>query len=234
MTRPVLLVAGAALLLGALGCDRAGAPSPEAALLDDPPAAADVVLDGALLPLVKGNRWVMATMTDRPGPTDTVVVGDPVRVGAHTGVEVTTLRQGKPWRREVYRDGGDALYLLAIAETTRPYMTLEPPLPLVAQPPVPGASLRWNGVLRIGGKPAAADAFSRVTSLDTVQTARQGRFRAWQIETILTVHPDRGAPIPFAAIRWLSAGVGFVQRVYADQEKSCRAQLTDLDLKGNR
>lgn len=236
MTRAAAVGRLLPLLLGlAAGCDGPDkARSEDAALLDDPPTQSDIVVDGALLPLTKGNRWVMATETDHPGPSETIVVGDRVRVGAHEGTEVTTLRAGKPWRREVYRSDATGLYLLGIADERAPLMALTPPLPIASLPLTPGKYATWRGTLMIRGKAVPADAFSRVTGLESVQTARQGRFQAWKIDTVLMVRPAGQAPIPFPNVRWLSPSVGFVQRAYADRGVACRSQLTHMDLRGAR
>src|SRR5690242_10838208 len=102
----MLLLALAATALSGCADDVPQAIGPDVSLLEAPLKKEVPGEQGkTLLPLARGTIWDMTTFLYTAGSKwhDRLQVTGPINVDGVTGVEVKILREGKPWRREIYR-----------------------------------------------------------------------------------------------------------------------------------
>ena len=231
MTRRLSALAVLVLaLLPLSGCDD-GAPTVGA---DTPFLNAPLKADkpnpreARLLPLNPGDSWDMISYCRGKKSNDRLVVAGPVTVNGVSAIQVNHLREGKLWRREIYRETQDELQLVATQDETSDLMRYDPPLPILRYPVNDGDYTQWQGRFILGKANFPASAMSRISAREKVRTPA-GIFETLRIDTIVIV-TQPGGVIRFPSIRWLSPGVGFVRRGFADQSRPAFAEVTKFNV----
>ena len=220
----LLLVCAAALFLAGCGDGRPTLGGDmaylNAALKGDKPADRS----SRLLPLTPGNVWEMASYCQGTKSNDRLVVVGPANIGGVTGTLINHEREGKLWRKEIYRETETELQLVAAQDETSGLMRYSPPLPILKYPSNDGDYAEWSGRFIMDKANFPAHAFSRFSGREKVRTPA-GVFDTLRIDTVLIV-TQPGGEIRFPSIRWLSPGVGFVRRGFADQSRPAYAEVT--------
>lgn len=200
-----------------------------------------------VLPLTVGNSWEMLAVCAGEKSRERVVVTGPVNIGNVAGTQLDIYREGKKWRREIYRKVGNETQLVAMQDESSPLMVMDPPLPLFKEPMKEGDTTRWIGDYKLlpGLRPDGKDSgikqaqiwpsrgFSRVSGLETVVTSA-GRFKAFRIDSIVVANRfvnGKSQEIRFPMVRWVAPGVGLVRRGFADKGRPAFAELTKFDVK---
>jgi hypothetical protein len=132
-------------------------------------------------------------------------------------------KNGRLWRREVYLDTADGLFLTAMGEDDKPMMRLSPPVPVVLYPAAEGGEKAWNGTFQYKGLSYPANSYSRISALEPVAIFG-GKKLAFRTDTVIEINQD-GNIIKFPMLRWLTPGIGFVQRSFVDQGQPFYARL---------
>ncbi len=182
-----------------------------------------------ILPLTPGNVWEITSYCVGKKSNDRLIVIGPTTVDGVTGMMIHHLREGKLWRREIYRETETELQLLAAQDETSGLMQFEPPLPILKYPANDGDYTSWTGRFVMDKVNFPAYGYSRLSGREKIKTPA-GIFSAIRIDTILFV-TQPGGPIRFPAIRWLSPGIGFVRRGFADQGKPSYAEVTKFNVR---
>jgi len=176
-----------------------------------------------MLPLKPGNWWDMHAACKGETNEDHYVVVGPVTEGDVSGIEVDQIRNGKRWRREIFQQKGNTLYVAAMQDETSQLMRYDPPIPVYKEPINEGDTLQWYGDFRMGKETFPARALSRISGKESVTTAT-GKFKCFRVDTIVRV--TRGKQeVKFPTVRWLAARVGYVRRGYADKGRPAFAEV---------
>ncbi|MDX1933062.1 MAG: hypothetical protein SFU56_10695 [Capsulimonadales bacterium] len=228
-SRRSLCVWAALAAVGSAGCENEIRPSgPDIAILESPSGTAmTATLDNPLLSLKKGNFWEMMAYRQNVGSSEVTVTRDryvvhgPITVGGIAATEIRILRNGKTWRREVYRMNGPVLELVAAQDENSELMRYSPPVPLFKYPVREGDYLNWAGTFTIRGETLAARALSRISGQETVQTPA-AVFKTLRVDTMIALGDGQ---IKFPSARWFAPGVGFVRRGYAEMKNPASAEV---------
>jgi hypothetical protein len=173
-----------------------------------------------LLPLKTGSVWEMSASSPVGNSRDRLVVGATQTIGGVTGTEVVIYRNGAVWRRDVYANDANGLRLLAFGEDKQGLLVLDPPMPLSKPLVRTSESLLWRGTLMLNKMKLPATGFSRVSGKPNIRT-RLGTYQSYRIDTVITIvtPAPEGKTHHFPTMRWLSRGIGIVQRGYADDSR---------------
>jgi hypothetical protein len=185
----------------------------------------------SLLPLTKGNSWQMTSYVpqDNLKNSDKITMVGPITIDGFAGTEVTIQRDGKKWRREAYRLVNNELQLIAAQDENSDLMRYNPPIPLLKYPVHEGDSVGWSGSFRLGKTELPAQALSRISGTEKIKTPA-GVFTTYRVDTVLVVTQGENE-IRFPVVRWLSPGVGFVRRGYADKGRPAYSEVTRFDVR---
>lgn len=196
----------------ASGCGSTAPNQPvHVALLDIPASRTWARADG--LAWVGGERLSYLLETDGP----TVVresgkeTGSTVLGGRNARV-VEIRRDSVAWRREAYRAGASGLVLVAIAQSGKPWITLDPPLDLVRLPATAGDSRVWTGTVGVGKQRLSARGASRIEDPVPLRLADGSQRDAWPVRTTISVEGDETGDLQMEEVRWFVPNVGIVQR----------------------
>jgi hypothetical protein len=198
--------------------------------LQDIPAPRAEVRSENLLPLTPGNFWTMRGVSGDYRGLDKIVVGDSVLILGHKGTMVQLLRDGSLWRQEVYQQDASGLRLIAFGEKKADILQLDPPMQLLKPTFREGDEISWSGKIHFQKKIYSATGFCRVSSQDSVQTPK-GRFQTYRLDSVIAMSRDKGTPLFFPAIRWLSRDIGFIRRSFADGGKPVVQELDSYMVK---
>ena len=228
--RLLLLVALTAALSSVSGCDDfAPVVGADNAFLN---AALQgnkaVVKEARLLPLKTGDSWDMTSYSQGKKTSDRLIVSGPVTIAGVAGVQINHFREGKMWRREIYRETDNELQLVATQDETSDLMRYDPPLTVLKYPANDGDYAVWQGRFIMDKANFPASAMSRFSGREKVRTPA-GVFDTVRIDTIVLVTQPGGA-IRFPSIRWMAPGVGFVRRGFADQSRAAYAEVTKFNV----
>jgi hypothetical protein len=184
-----------------------------------------------LIPLAPGNYWELNAVSGTKRYHTKIVATGPRLVLGNTGVHVQLLRDGVLWRQEVYRNDSNGLYLLAYGEKKPDLLILDPPLQLTKHNIVAGDDISWAGKVRFQGKTYPATAYTRLSTLETLNT-HKGRFQAYRLDSVISMIRPGEKPLHFPSIRWLSKGIGIIRRSYADSGKPALEELDKYMVNG--
>jgi hypothetical protein len=229
--RPVAFLALLGLLaLPLAGCEEdTGSIGQDSAYLNAPLSSNDPKEERTnLLPLKPGSWWDMHAVCAGESNEDRYVVVGPVTEGDVSGIQVDQMRKGKRWRREIFQQKGDTLYICAMQDETSQLMRYNPPIPLCKEPVSEGDVLQWYGDFRMGKETLPARALSRISGKETVTTPT-GKFKTFRVDTIVQV--TRGKQeVKFPTVRWLTARVGYVRRGYADKGRPAFSEVKKFNV----
>jgi hypothetical protein len=227
----ILLSLGALLSLSA-GCETKLVPGGEDSnYLKDLPTPARDTTSTKLFPLVPGNYWELNAVSDTKRYHTKIVATGARPILGNTGVHLQLLRDGVLWRQEVYRNDSSGLYLLAYGEKKPDLLVLDPPLQLTKHNIVAGDDISWTGNVRFQGKTYPATAYTRISTLETLNT-HKGRFQAYRLDSVISMTRPGEKPLHFPSIRWLSKGIGIIRRSYADSGKPALEELDKYMVNG--
>jgi hypothetical protein len=223
------LLAITALLCGCNDAPRA--VGPDIAWLDAP-LTRDVPEEKGktLLPLTTGAFWEMTTyVVSASSPLqDRLVVTGPITVDGISSVEIKLFRGGKPWRREIYRETGHVLQLVATQDENSGLMRYQPPIPLLRYPATEGDYMAWDGKFVLGKDALPARALSRISGREKMK-APAGVFKTLRLDTVIEVSRGDGT-IRFPSVRWLAPGIGFVRRAFAEKGNPAFSEVSRFNV----
>jgi len=231
LTRTIRVVLPTILLIGmsVAGCQKpADYTSSVKVTADDEKPIADCA---SLLPLKSGFSWTFETIVDQQTFTDIAIVRGPTRVGGQDAILVETKRNGQLVLREAYRVAKGMLTLTAFSTSSKQWVVLDPPLPLIKDGARLGDEYIWNGKLRIDGKSIDAHGLSRPSIREAVQTQSAGRFSGVRIDSGIAAPLPNGDQIKYQTTRWLATGIGFIRREYLDRTARRQSNLVNFKIK---
>jgi hypothetical protein len=162
---------------------------------------------------------------------DRLVVTGPIDVDGISGIEVKILREGKPWRREIYRVSGgknQELQLVASQDENAALMRYQPPIPLLRYPATEGDYLKWEGHFQIGKTKYPARALSRISGREKLRTPA-AVFSTLRLDTMIDVTRDEGS-FQLPSVRWLAPGIGFVRRGFVENQNPAFSEVTRFNV----
>ncbi len=219
------LAAGTSLSFCLAGCRGTafieGGPEIRYLTSTPPPAKALKIKGQSLLPLSVGTRWEMRQIGVSPNKRAKIDIRVVKRDGDGSLMEIR--KNGQMWRREVYRETASGLFLTGMGEDDKPMMRLSPPVPVILFPAAEGSAKAWNGTFQYGDLSYPASAYSRISALETT-TSPAGKRLAFRTDTIIEINQD-GSIVKFPTLRWLTPGLGFVQRSFVEQGRPLYVRL---------
>lgn len=222
---PVFMMALASLL----GCQKqATYTSAVKPAIDDEKPIANCA---NFLPLTPGFSWTFETKVDLQTFSDIATVRGPIRIADQNATLVETKRNGVLVLREAYRADKGVLNLCAFSTSSKQWVIVDPPLPLLKDGAVLGDELKWTGRLRIDGKSIDANGVSRPSLRESVQTQSAGRFSGIRIDSGISAPLPNGDHIKYQTTRWLATGIGFIRREYLDQSARRQSNLVSFKVK---
>jgi hypothetical protein len=210
--RQVRVIGCLSLCLVAVGCDSRDSDSGRnRALLDIPASREWRPVDGT--PRIAEPGTFLSFQSESPGfPAETLRARMETVKGVGTAVVLVWERERRAWRREAYRQRGTTLNWCALAEPEKPWITFDPPIPIVALPSRTGTAIGWTGRVRTGTQRMRATANSRTEDPETVELPGGRRVEAWPIRTTVTIEETGANPVSIHEVRWLVPGIGLVRR----------------------
>lgn len=177
------------------------------------------------LPLTKGSIWKFETIINGQPYEDIARVTGVEMFGNDRSVIIETSRGKILSLREAYQFKNNTLLLVAFSTTSKQWVRIKPPIPIIRENTPLGEEMLWNGELQINGKRLTARGVSRTSAREPVQSRNAGRFTAIRVDTGITAELEQGDFVRYRTNRWLSPEVGFVKREYLDQSSMRESQL---------
>jgi hypothetical protein len=195
---------------------------PEIRYLTSKPPTIKSTPSQPLLPLTPGTKWEMHQIGVAENETSQIEIL--VARQEENGDKLLEVRKnGKLWRREVYKDTPKGLYLTAMAEDDNQIIHLTPPVPILLYPAAEGNSQAWTGTFQYGNIRYPATSYSRISAVENV-VGPTGKNRAYRTDTLVSINQG-GNISKFPTLRWLTPGIGFTRRSFVDQGRTIYVEL---------